>query len=148
MNEKKKLVLTWDDVAKQSKLLAEKIKQAGPLKGIVCIARGGLVPTAIVANALEIRNVKSIAVVSYHGYEQRSAEVLGSVENILDGEGWVFIDDLADSGQTAQLIKKRYPKAKLAVPYTKPKGKQFCDFFVAEVPQDEWLEFPWELSID
>ncbi len=145
MNDKKKRILSWDDVAKQSKLLADKIKQAGAIKGIVCIARGGLVPTAIVANALEVRNVKSIAVVSYHGYEQRSAEMLGSVENILDGEGWVFIDDLADSGQTAQLIKKRYPAAKIAVPYAKPKGKAFCDFYVSEMPQDEWIEFPWEI---
>jgi xanthine phosphoribosyltransferase len=145
MAEKKKMILSWDDVKNQSKTLAEKIRQSGNVKGIVCIARGGLVPTAIIANALDIRNVKSIAVVSYHGYEQRSAEILGSVENILDGEGWVFVDDLVDTGETAKLIKKRYPKSKLAVPYTKPQGKSLCDFYAAEVPQDEWIEFPWEV---
>lgn len=141
-----KISLTWDDVKKQSLVIADKMRGAGNVKGLVCVARGGLVPTAIIANALNIRNVKSVAVVSYHGQAQQSAEMLGSVDNILDGEGWVFIDDLADTGQTAKLLKKRYPAARLAVPFAKPAGKPLCDFVGADMPQDTWIEFPWELN--
>jgi xanthine phosphoribosyltransferase len=145
MTDTAKITLTWDDVKKHSLALAKKIGTMKNLKGIVCVARGGLVPTAIIANALNIRNVKSVAVVSYHGMEQQSAEMLGSVDTILDGEGWVFIDDLADTGQTAKLLKKRYPGAKLAVPFAKPAGKALCDYIGTDMPQDIWVEFPWEI---
>jgi xanthine phosphoribosyltransferase len=145
MSESKKYVISWELFDRDSRLLANMIKDSMKVKGLVGIARGGLVATAIIANTLDIRNVKTIAVASYDkDYVRSASEVLGSAEGILDGEGWVFIDDLVDSGQTAKLLRKRYPKAKIAVVYAKPDGKPHVDFFLKDMAQENWLIFPWE----
>lgn len=144
MNDITKYHITWADFEKECRALGELLQKNGPIKGLVGIARGGLVPTAIISHTLNIRNVKTLAVTSYFGHQQMTAEVLGSVENIMDGEGWFFIDDLVDTGQTAQLIRKRYPKAKIAVVYAKPEGQQHSDFFVKLLKQEHWVVFPWE----
>jgi xanthine phosphoribosyltransferase len=144
MSDAVKRKISWDEFDKDTRDLADMLHRTGELRGVVGIARGGLVATAIIANALNIRNVKSLAVTSYHGYQQMTAEVFGSVDAIKDGEGWVFIDDLVDTGQTAKLIKKRYPKSKLAVVYAKPEGKADADFYRHVIDQDLWLVFPWE----
>lgn len=138
--------ISWDLFEKETVQLAEILKDKGPWQGIVGIARGGLVATAIIANALDIRNVKSVAVTSYEGKNSSTAEMLNSVEQIFDGDGWLFIDDLVDSGQTAELLKRRYPKAKIGVVYSKPKGAQYADFAVRAVDQDCWIYFPWEVD--
>jgi xanthine phosphoribosyltransferase len=139
-----KQYITWDEVQNDCFALAELLEKSGPYTGIVGVARGGLVPTAIVAHRLGIRNVKSVAVTSYIGRQQVTAEVLGSVEEINDGDGWVFIDDMADTGATAKLIKKRYPKAKFAVVYAKPAGQESVDYFVQLLKAENWIVYPWE----
>ena len=144
MIDKRKI--TWEEFEKHSIELANLLKRSDHIKGIVGVARGGLVATAIVCNALNIRNVKTVAIASYNGNEQMTAELLGSVDSIIDGEGWVFIDDLVDTGQTAKLLKKRYPRSRIAVVYAKPDGKEDIDFFVQAVPQETWMEFPWEVA--
>jgi len=141
-----KIVITWDQVKKDCHALADMLKKAGPVMGLVGIARGGLAPTAIIAHALDLRNVKSVAVTSFFGRRQVAAEMLGSVEEIKDGEGWVFIDDMSDTGQTAQLIRRRYPKARYAVVYAKPDGQAYTDYFVKLLKQETWVEFPWEME--
>lgn len=136
--------ITWEDVQHDCFSLADMLEKAGPIIGLVGIARGGLVPTAIIAHRLNIRNVKTVAVTSYFGRQQVTAELLGSVEEIKDGTGWVFIDDMADTGQTAKLIKKRYPNSKFAVVYAKPEGQENVDHFVQLLKAENWIIYPWE----
>lgn len=148
MTDDTKHILTWHDVDKDCRDLGAMLQKLGPVTGVVAVARGGLVPTAIIANMLDIRNVKSLAVTSFFGRRQTTAEILGSVEEIKDGEGWIFIDDMADTGQTAKLIRKRYPKAKFAVVYAKPDGQEHTDYFVKLLKQESWVVFPWETQED
>lgn len=137
-------VVTWQDIETDCRALADMLKKTGPLLGLIAVARGGLVPTAMLANLLDIRNVKSVAVTSFFGRRQVTAEMLGSVDEIKEGEGWVFIDDMADTGQTAKLIRRRYPKAKFAVVYAKPDGQAYTDYFVKLLRQEMWVVYPWE----
>lgn len=146
MTDNSRTYISWEEFDKDSRALAETLKKSGPVHGIVGIARGGLVATAIIANAMNIRNVKSVAITSYNGEQQITAELLGSVDSIKDGEGWIFIDDLVDTGQTARLLHKRYPKAKLAVVYAKPEGQEHADYFVKLFKQESWVVFPWEID--
>jgi xanthine phosphoribosyltransferase len=136
--------LTWEEIQNDCLALADLLEKNGPFTGIVGVARGGLVPTAIIANRLDIRNVKTVAVTSYIGRQQIAAEILGSVEEIKDGTGWIFIDDMADTGQTAKLMRKRYPKAKFAVVYAKPEGQESVDYFVKLLKAENWIIYPWE----
>ena len=141
-----KHIVTWQDMETDCRALADMLKKTGPLIGLIGIARGGLVPTSLLSYLLDIRNVKSVAVTSYFGRRQVTAELLGSVDEIKDGEGWIFVDDMADTGQTAKLIRRRYPKAKFAVIYAKPDGQPYTDYFVKLLKQESWVEYPWELD--
>jgi len=126
---------------------------AGPFKAIVCITRGGLVPAAIVARELEIRLIETVCVASYHDYRNQGdlavlKDIAGSVRDLgQDGAGVLVIDDLTDSGKTAQVVRGMLPKAHFATVYAKPAGRPVIDTFVTEVSQDTWIYFPWDMGL-
>jgi xanthine phosphoribosyltransferase len=110
--------------------------------GIVAVARGGLVPAALLARDLDMRMVDTICVASYDGRRRGPVDILKCPAG--DGADWLVIDDLADSGATLAAVRARLPAAHFATLYAKPEGKPFTDTYVAEVPQTTWLVFPWE----
>ena len=63
-----------------------------------------------------------------------------------DGEGVLVVDDLTDTGKTAQIVRNMIPKAHFATVYAKPKGRALIDTFVTEVSQDTWIYFPWDMG--
>ncbi|WP_010302515.1 xanthine phosphoribosyltransferase [Candidatus Odyssella thessalonicensis] len=118
-----------------------------PYKGIVAITRGGMVPATLLAQHLDIRDIRTISIASYNKEGQRGQlKVIHQPDLANQGEGYLFVDDLVDSGETLKLIRTLYPKADFVVLYAKPEGKAAADVFAIEVPQDEWLVFPWELE--
>lgn len=143
--------VTWDQLHRDARLLAEKLMPRGPFAGIVAITRGGLIPAAIVARELECRLVESISVVSYGregGAEEEQGEpvVLKPAAAAGDGEGFLIVDDLVDSGVTAALVRRLLPRAHFACLYAKPAGQAATDTYVAEVGQDTWILFPWDTA--
>jgi xanthine phosphoribosyltransferase len=64
-----------------------------------------------------------------------------------DGEGFLVVDDLVDSGNTAKVIRELYPKAKLITIFAKPKGEGLVDDFEVSIPQDTWIEQPWDMAL-
>jgi xanthine phosphoribosyltransferase len=63
-----------------------------------------------------------------------------------DGTGWLVIDDLVDTGATMRIVREILPKAHVGVLYAKPVGRPLADSFVAEFPQESWIDFPWEMT--
>ena len=61
-----------------------------------------------------------------------------------NGEGWLIIDDLVDTGSTARSVREMLPKAHFATVYAKPAGRPLVDTFITEVSQDTWILFPWD----
>jgi xanthine phosphoribosyltransferase len=119
--------------------------ELGPWQGIIAITRGGLVPAAIIARELDIRLVDTVCIASYAGRNQGQIEVLKSTTG--DGEGWLLIDDLVDTGKTAKLVREMIPRAHFATVYAKPAGRPLVDTFMTEVSQDTWILFPWDSEI-
>lgn len=119
-------------------------------KAIVTITRGGLVPAAIVSRELEIRVIETVCVASYHDYDtQGQINVLKKISADLltdEGQGVLIIDDLTDTGKTAELVRSMIPKAHFATVYAKPKGMPQVDTFITEVSQDTWIFFPWDMG--
>ena len=112
-------------------------------KGIIAITRGGLVPAAIIARELDIHLVDTICISSYDWKDKKGeADILKTVEGT--GEGYLLIDDLVDTGRTANIVKEILPKAHFATVYAKPAGRPLVDTFVTEVSQDTWILFPWD----
>ena len=134
----------WDALHRDAIILSQKLRHVGPFKGIIAVARGGLVPAAIVARELDIRLVDTVCIVSYDDKVQRTGEalVLKPVEG--DGTGWLIVDDLVDSGNTFRQLRKMLPNAHYATVYVKPKGQDTVDPTVIPIEQDIWMVFPWD----
>jgi xanthine phosphoribosyltransferase len=135
--------ISWDQLHRDSKALAWRLLNMEPFKGIIAITRGGLVPAAIIARELDIRLVDTICISSYDWKEKKGeADILKTFEG--NGEGWLLVDDLVDTGRTAKIVRESVPKAHFATVYAKPAGRPEVDTFITEVSQDTWILFPWD----
>jgi len=150
--------LTWEEIHRSTRALAWKLLNKGPVtnekgeagkwKGIIAITRGGMVPACIIARELEILTIETFCITSYDVKNQSETKILKSpdfVDN--DGEGWLVIDDLVDTGSTFELARTTLPKAHYACIYVKPKGAKQTDTFITEFTQDTWVHFPWDMEI-
>ncbi|XKM14635.1 xanthine phosphoribosyltransferase [Orbaceae bacterium ac157xtp] len=143
--EKKKFIVTWDMVQMYGRELSQKLLPSSQWKGIIAVSRGGLVPAAILARELSIRYVDTVCISSYDDEHQREKLILKRAEG--DGEGFIVIDDLVDTGGTAQSIREMYPKAKFVTLFAKPAGRPLVDDYVVDIAQDTWIEQPWDLGV-
>jgi len=94
--------VSWEELHRTSKALAWRLTEIGPFKGIIAVTRGGLVPAAVVARELEIRLIETACISSYDGKEQGKLDVIKAAPEAGDGEGWLIVDDLVDTGETAR----------------------------------------------
>ena len=147
------IVISWPELHRDTRVLCHALIQKGPFKGIIAVARGGMIPAALVARELEIRLVDTICASSYEDMEGtgEGAQIMRSEVKLLkgvdhDGEGYLLIDDLVDTGNTARVIRKLLPKAYFATLYAKPMGREFVDLCVKEFSQDKWVYFPWDID--
>ncbi len=137
--------ISWDQLHRDSKALSWRLLDAGFFKGIIAITRGGMVPAAIIARELDIHLVDTICVSTYDWQDKKSeAAILKGFSEAGDGEGWLLVDDLVDTGGTAKIVKDLVPGAHFATIYAKPEGKPLVDTFVTEVSQETWILFPWD----
>ncbi|MDY0038953.1 MAG: xanthine phosphoribosyltransferase [Desulforhabdus sp.] len=135
--------ISWEQLHRDSRALAWRLLEYDYFKGIIAITRGGLVPAAIVARELDIRLIDTVCVSSYDWQDQRGEiEILKPVH--MDGEGWLLLDDLVDTGKTAKTVREMLPKAHFATVYAKPQGRPLVDTYITEVSQDTWILFPWD----
>ena len=134
--------ISWEQLHRDSKALAWRLVEMKAWKGIVAITRGGLVPASIIARELEIRLVDTICISSYDHQQQGEIAVLKAPDT--DSDGWLLIDDLVDTGNTARVVRNRLPQAHFATVYAKPAGRPVVDTFITEVSQDTWILFPWD----
>ncbi|MHA6609822.1 xanthine phosphoribosyltransferase [Photobacterium damselae] len=140
-----KFVITWDNMQMYTRQLAEKLLPADQWKGIIAVSRGGLVPAAILARELGLRHVDTVCISSYDHDHQRDMRVLKQADG--DGDGFIIIDDLVDTGGTAEKIREMYPRGKFVTVCAKPAGKHLVDDFVVDIPQDTWIEQPWDMAV-
>lgn len=138
--------VTWDQLHRDARTLAGQLMAKGPFRGIIAITRGGMIPAAIIARELECRVVETISVITYEDETRGKPEIIKDVGCTADGEGFLVIDDLVDSGVTARVVRDRLPKALFACLYAKPSGKPLTDMFVMDVPQETWVLFPWDTA--
>jgi xanthine phosphoribosyltransferase len=148
----KSFPVTWDQFHRDSRALAWRLAALGPFDAVVAIARGGLVPAAIVARELNIRIIESVAVKSYDHQSQGTIKVLKSIASDIlamakAGKKVLIVDDLVDTGATARAVRDMLPGAHFATVYAKPMGREMVDTFITEVSQDTWIFFPWDLDV-
>ena len=100
---------------------------------------------------LEQRLVETICISSYDDKTQRDGKpvLLKSIDHEIanGGEGWLVVDDLADSGKTLVAVREILPKAHIATVYAKPRGAPMVDTLAVTVNQGVWLVFPWDVDV-
>ena len=116
MNARNYATVTWDQLHRDARSLATMLMPLGPWRGIVAVTRGGLIPAAIIARELECRLIESVSVVSYDDEAQGEPQVIKAPVAAGDGEGFLIIDDLVDSGVTGTLVDVSGGKLATQVP--------------------------------
>jgi xanthine phosphoribosyltransferase len=148
---RKHFPVSWEELHRNAKAPAWRLLELGPWKGIVAVTRGGLTPAAIVARELDIRLIETVCVVGYHPDDSRPQQAVETTiikppAGVGDGAGWLVVDDLVDTGRTAEILRRLLPKAHFAAVYAKPLGKPLVDTYITEVSQDTWIYFPWDVE--
>ena len=145
------IVISWAELHRDARYLSKLLHELGTWQGIIAITRGGLVPAALVARELEIRLIDTVCVTSYGAAGTGGAEQLQGEAQVLkgvagDGAGFLLVDDLVDTGRTAQVVRRMLPKAHFATLYAKPLGRPIVDTCVKEFKQNKWIFFPWDIE--
>ena len=144
----KKFYVSWDNLQREARRLARRQLPVSQWKGIIAVSRGGLVPAALMARELGIRNVETLCISSYDHDNQRELVVVKAATTAGDGEGWLVVDDLVDTGGTAKAIRELYPRAKFITIFAKPMGEPLVDDFEVAIPQDTWIEQSWDMALE
>ncbi|MDR1019858.1 MAG: xanthine phosphoribosyltransferase [Synergistaceae bacterium] len=138
--------ISWDQLQNDCRALAWKLLAIRKeWSKIIAIARGGLVPAAIIARELNIRVVDTVCISSYTIRNQSDRIDILKRPDLADmDETWLIIDDLVDTGRTAVETRKMFPGIHFATVYAKPEGRPIIDTFITEFSQDTWILFPWD----
>jgi hypothetical protein len=143
-------VMTWDDLGRGARDLAEMVAADGWVPDIVLgIARGGLLVAGAIGYALGIKNTFTMNVEFYTGVDERLdvPMILPPVPDLVDfAETRVLIaDDVADTGATLRLVHDfcagKVAEVKSAVLYEKPRSIVHCEYVWRRT--DRWITFPW-----
>jgi hypoxanthine phosphoribosyltransferase len=143
-------ILTWSRFGDATRELAQTIADDGFDPDIVlAVARGGLTVAGALAYALNVKNCFAMNVEFYTGVEER-LEVPVMLPPTLDmvdirGLKVLVADDVADTGQTLQLVRnviaEHVAEARCAVLYQKTRSVIDAEYVWRHT--DRWINFPW-----
>ncbi len=140
------LYISWKDMQQAVENAIKNIDH--PIKGIIAVTRGGLVPAGFIAQQMEIKNIKVACLESYADDSNTQGEVR-SLLPLPDAEElheYIFVDDIVDSGKTIKYLKQKYPTIKHLVLFAKPRSVSLLDYHGRLLTPEEckkWLVFPW-----
>ena len=143
-------VPTWNQIYDMLLAQAQKIQGDGYKPDIIVgIARGGLVPSRILADLLETRDFAIITIEYYVGIGQKNKEPIlkQCLHTQLPDKKVLLVDDVSDGGRSLQLAKKHLQEQgakeiRIATVYCKPRTITLPDYFEKETSL--WIVFPWE----
>ncbi|RTI48131.1 phosphoribosyltransferase [Thermus scotoductus] len=144
-----RLFLSWESLLGLVRHLAGRLQEE-EVDLLLGVARGGLIPTALLAQALGARDILTAAVMFYEGEEALPEPVFLQFppDPLLFGKRVLLVDDVWDSGRTAFAVKARVRQAGgvplVATLHFKPRRNRVPDQpdFYAEAT-DAWVVYPW-----
>ena len=143
-------VPTWSQIYDMLLAQAQRIQSDGYKPDIIVgIARGGLVPSRILADLLETKDFAIITIEYYVGIGEKSKEPIlkQCLHTQLPDKKVLLVDDVSDCGRSLQLAKKHLQQQgakeiRIATVYCKPGTITTPDYFEKET--NHWIVFPWE----
>ena len=119
---------------------------------VVGVSRGGLIPATIIAEKMNVRELRTVGVRSYalNGIGKRSTSVLyQSCSPYLSGDV-LLIDDIADTGETFNFLLDHFSKNKNIKSITtcslfvRRSSNYIPDYYHTDIVGNDWIVFPWE----
>ena len=146
-------LVTWDEIVSWSRKLAKKIKESGYKPSIViAVARGGYIPARLLCDFLGIENLVSIQSQHWTEAAKMAEKAIIKFEYKLDLKGMkaLLVDDIVDTGESLLLAKKfiesEWKPSELriaALQWISPVAKFKPDYYVIEVKEWTWFQYPW-----
>lgn len=164
--------LTWQDVERLAEALAEHVQAAAgvaPFDRVVGIARGGLIPAALLAALLDVKRVETFQMQFYEGSSRSDVpRRVGAAPLRVGPSGdparTLVVDEIMDSGETMRCVRELLPGATLAVLVARNAGtpvettsglsafaldeEQGRVWTAAVLKTDAWILFPWSPDED
>ncbi len=146
-------LVTWDEVVRWSRGLANKVIESGFRPDVVvAVARGGYVPARLLCDFMMVNNLTSIQ--SQHWTEAAKAEERAIIKYPykidLNGMKVLLVDDIVDTGESLLLAKNYILKnwgpseVKVAVlQWISSAAKFKPDYYFIEVKEWIWFQYPW-----
>jgi hypoxanthine phosphoribosyltransferase len=142
--------LSWDTVIGDVEQLAERVVKPDV---IVSVSRGGNIPGTMLAYKLNVGEVVSFGLQSYH--DSKSATSIKVVQepsallNFYNKTTKVLVvDDLSDKGATLQYadkyLRSKGIEAEFCTLYIKHGTKFMPNNYIRSFSDDEWIVFPWD----
>ncbi len=149
--ERKIVSWWWGDIRNAVLSFAEQHPELrDPKWRIVAIPRGGLIPATLLSHALNDQHI-------YIAHRIAIPNVFDVPELVLDDPNPILlVDDIYDSGETLDLLKKRLEseasKGTSILGYTILQRRPWWGFSSITIPEKDyfgkkiWVRFPWEKS--
>jgi hypoxanthine phosphoribosyltransferase len=159
-NASDKWIMTWDEVEVAIEKLVQNIKEEleGPILDIVAVAKGGLIPAAMVQQYFPDAKMHIIQVESYGANIKKAPEFkswfTGFELERLNRPSTLLVDDILDTGETYKLIHdtglNQVQGCFMLVRDTETDDdpRYEYDFLGDTVQPKVWVEFPWEPVTD
>lgn len=152
---------SWEDIEKGCKSIVKELKLTEFTPDyIVGLTRGGLIPAVCISHLTGIP-MHTLNISLRDGDEQENK--LWMSQDALDGKKILIVDDINDSGETINTLKKLWAEdgivewgniwhhsVRFAVIDSNSGSKAFADYIVNTVDKvtnpDLWLVYPWEIQ--
>jgi len=147
MKLKNRITLDYDDVLTMAKHLAYHL-ETRHVDLIVGIKRGGVVPALHLSHELE----KPMEVITWQTRDGDKQEHNQAIKQaVLEGKHVVFVDDINDTGTSADQIIAAYgydicenPNITFATLIEKVTSTRRVDVCALRIDDPRWVIFPWE----
>ena len=142
----KKLYYSYDDCINDCKVLLPEIKHYKP-DAIVAIARGGMILTQLISEAINLRDIYTINCISYNETKKFQKVEIFNIPDIINKKRILIVDDIIDSGDTLtevlKVLEEKYPRITFftASIFYKQSACIEPNWWVKE-PKG-WIEFFW-----
>ncbi|PAF46374.1 nicotinate phosphoribosyltransferase [Helicobacter sp. 12S02634-8] len=144
---------SYDDFLNDLKTLHKQVgERVGVPDAIVCIARGGMTMSHMLALAWNLRSVYTLNAISYSDANVQSSLIIENMPQIkYEHQRILVVDEIVDSGKSLETIMHKlrgsYPEKMFysAVIFQKSSAKVRADFYLKSVV--EWIDFFWEVDM-
>ncbi len=146
------LFVTWERIEELVARLAEGIRARGFEPDIIVgVSRGGLAPTRILSDFLDVKDVIILGVVFYEEIGRTGVEprITHPLSRGIRGKRVILLDDVSDTGGSLALAKRHVLSLKpsellVCTLHRKPWSTFDPDIYLEET--NKWIIYAWEKS--